>query len=104
VDAGDGPPDGRRPATPTSSGSTAGRCVDGSVAWNLARFANHSCEPNGASEIRAGRIWLRTLRPVAKNEEITYDYGYSFRDDPVPCRCGAPRCVGRIVAARHRSP
>jgi len=77
-------------------------CVDGSVAWNLARFANHACDPNGASEIRAGRIWLKTLRPVGKGEEITYDYGYSFRDDPVECRCGAPRCPGRIVAARHR--
>ncbi len=78
-------------------------CVDGSVPWNLARFANHACDPNCASEIRAGRIWLKTLRPLAKNEEITYDYGYSFRDDPVPCRCGSPRCVGRIVAALHRS-
>lgn len=77
-------------------------CVDGSVAWNLARFANHACEPNCASEIRAGRIWLKTLRPVAKNEEITYDYGYSFRDEPVACRCGSAGCPGRIVAARHR--
>ena len=39
---------------------------------------------------------------VAKGEEITYDYGYSFRDEPTACRCGAPSCAGRIVAAHHR--
>ncbi|HMZ26647.1 MAG TPA: SET domain-containing protein-lysine N-methyltransferase [Elusimicrobiota bacterium] len=76
--------------------------IDGSVGWNLGRFANHSCEPNAASESRGGRIWLRALRVIFPKEEITYDYGFSFRDDPTPCRCGAPNCRGNIVAARHR--
>lgn len=77
--------------------------IDGSAAWNLARHANHSCAPNAESVNAAGRIWLRALRDIAKGEEITYDYGYSFRDEPVPCLCGAPACAGVIVAARHRA-
>jgi SET domain-containing protein len=77
--------------------------IDGSVAWNLARHANHSCAPNAASRSVGGRIWLTALRPVARGEEITYDYGYSFRDDPSACACGAEGCVGVIVAERHRS-
>jgi SET domain-containing protein len=77
--------------------------IDGAVAWNLARHANHACEPNAESANVGGRIWLRARRLIAKGEEITYDYGYSFRDDPVPCSCGAPSCAGVIVAARHRS-
>jgi uncharacterized protein len=76
--------------------------LDGSVSWNLARHANHSCEPNAQSVGADGEIWLRAKHPIAKGEEITYDYGYSFRDDPTPCRCGAPSCAGVIVAARHR--
>ena len=77
--------------------------IDGSVAWNLARSANHSCAPNAESVSIDGAIWLQARRPIAKGEEITYDYGYSFRDDPTSCLCGAPSCVGRIVAARHRA-
>lgn len=76
--------------------------IDGSVAFNLARHANHSCRPNAQSQNIAGRIWLRALRPIARGEEITYDYGYSFRDDPVPCLCRSPFCVGFIVAGRQR--
>lgn len=77
-------------------------CIDGSVRWNLGRHANHSCTPNSESKNIGGQIWLRSLRPILKGEEITYDYGYSFRDDPVPCLCGSPNCAGVIVAARHR--
>jgi uncharacterized protein len=76
--------------------------IDGSVVWNLARSANHSCAPNAESVSVGGKIWLRALRVIAKGEEITYDYGYSFRDDPVPCLCRAPQCIGVIVATRHR--
>jgi uncharacterized protein len=76
--------------------------IDGSVTWNLARHANHSCTPNAESTNVKGGIWLRARRLIAKGEEITYDYGYSFRDDPVPCLCGSSECPGVIVAARHR--
>src|SRR5687768_15918412 len=48
--------------------------VDGSVAWNLARSANHSCGPNAQAISIDGEIWLRALRPIARGEEITYDY------------------------------
>ncbi len=76
--------------------------IDGSVSWNLARHANHSCEPNAQSISVDGEIWLRARRPIHKGEEVTYDYGYSFRDDPSACACGAPSCPGRIVASKHR--
>jgi len=77
--------------------------IDGSVGWNLARSANHSCAPNAEAVSVSGAIWLRARRAIARGEEITYDYGYSFRDEPVPCACGAPACAGVIVASRHRS-
>lgn len=76
--------------------------IDGSVNWNLGRHANHSCQPNARSTQVGAEMWLKALRAIEKGEEITYDYGYSFREEPVACLCRAPGCPGFIVATRHR--
>jgi len=74
--------------------------IDGNVDWNPARFINHSCAPNCEAELIDGRIWIATARPVACGEELTFDYGYDLVDyREHPCRCGAPACVGYIVAS-----
>jgi SET domain-containing protein len=78
--------------------------LDGSVAWNPARFLNHSCAPNAQAERRDGRIWLVARRLIRAGEEVTFDYGYdleSFREHP--CACGSPGCVGYIVAEEYHS-
>jgi SET domain-containing protein len=76
--------------------------IDGWVRWNPARFINHSCEPNCESRIVRERVWLYALRLIQAGEELTYNYGYSLDDaEANPCRCGAPSCVGYIVAAQH---
>lgn len=76
--------------------------IDGWVRWNPSRFINHSCAPNCESRIVRGRVWLYALRSIKAGEELTYDYGYSLEDaEANPCRCGAPSCVGYIVAAQH---
>ena len=73
--------------------------LDGNVDRNPARLLNHSCAPNCDAEFIDGRIWIVTTRPVARGEEITFNYGYDLEDyrDYV-CRCGAESCVGFIVA------
>lgn len=76
--------------------------IDGSVAWSLGRHANHACHPNAKSASQGGRIWLKALRNIPRSEEITYDYGYSFREEPMACLCRQPGCAGVIVAERHR--
>jgi SET domain-containing protein len=73
--------------------------IDGNQEWNPARLLNHSCAPNCEADLSDGRIWIVTLRPVARGEELTFNYGYDleeYRD--YPCRCGSPNCVGFIVA------
>ena len=73
--------------------------LDGAVGWNPARFINHSCAPNSDAELIDGRIWIVARRDIAAGEEITFNYGYdleSYREHP--CGCGAPNCVGHIVA------
>jgi SET domain-containing protein len=76
--------------------------IDGSVAWNPARFLNHSCDPNCESRMVRGRIWFYALRAIRAGEELTYDYGHGlggYRDRP--CHCGSATCVGFRVAAKH---
>src|ERR1700722_6005050 len=73
--------------------------LDGNVAWNPARFLNHSCAPNCEAVYDDGRVWIVALRDISPGEEITFNYGYDLVDyKEHPCRCGAPECGGFIVA------
>ena len=77
--------------------------LDGNVDWNPARFLNHSCMPNCEAVLMEERIWLVALRDIAAGEEVTFDYGYDLEDfRAYPCTCGAPECVGYIVAEELR--
>ena len=73
--------------------------LDGNVAWNPARFINHSCAPNCEAEKDDDRIWIIATRDVRAGEEITFNYGYDLEDyKDYLCHCGSPQCVGYIVA------
>jgi SET domain-containing protein len=72
--------------------------LDGNVAQNSARWLNHSCAPNCDAECIDGRIWILSNRPIARGEELTFNYGYdleNYREHP--CCCGDRNCVGFIV-------
>jgi uncharacterized protein len=72
--------------------------IDGDVAWNQARRANHSCAPNCESLNFRGHIWLVAKRDIAPDEELTFDYGFAYAEwRNHPCRCGAAGCIGFIV-------
>jgi len=78
--------------------------IDGSVDWNVARFANHSCSPNCEVECVDGHLWMSALRPIAEGEELTYNYGYEYAEyKEHPCACGAANCVGYIVAEEYHA-
>ena len=65
---------------------------------DLARFGNHSCDPN--LEL-AGPTTLVARRAIAAGEEVTVDYA-TMSDAPgwsMQCNCGAPACRGVIVGA-----
>jgi hypothetical protein len=77
--------------------------LDGDQPENVARFANHSCEPNCEIIAESDNLRLRTLRPIAAGEELTFDYGYRLAAFPGHrCCCGAPTCAGFIVARAER--
>jgi uncharacterized protein len=77
--------------------------IDGRSTSNVARLINHSCEANCHSDIVDGRVWIVASQDLGEGDEITFDYGYTYRDGlGHPCRCGKPSCVGFIVAKHQR--
>ena len=76
--------------------------IDGNVPWNKAKSINHSCDPNAETEDIQGHIWILALKDIKKGEEITYNYGYNFKDyQEHPCNCGSKNCAGYILAEKH---
>ena len=77
--------------------------IDGNVAYNPARLINHSCDPNCEAENIRGHIWIMATRPIAKGEELSYDYGYDMEHFlEHPCYCNTKKCIGYIVREDQR--
>jgi len=72
------------------------RAIDFSRSADPMRYTNHSCAPNARLSIRNGRVEFYALRDIAAGEELTVDYGETHHQGRLACRCGAPRCVGRL--------
>ena len=75
---------------------------DGSVVidgHSTAMFINHSCDANCETSEERGRVWIKAIRPIAADEEITYDYClYDGGDDEALCNCGAKNCRGTMYS------
>jgi uncharacterized protein len=70
--------------------------IDGKSRSNIARYANHSCNPNAESVIWRGRVFIKALRAIKPGEEITYDYGTDYLKYVIgrsSCKCS--RCRRR---------
>ena len=70
--------------------------IDGSPRSNIARYANHSCNPNADSYNVKHRVFIRALRNIKPGEEIVYDYGIDYLKNVIGrsnCKCS--RCRKR---------
>ena len=78
--------------------------LDGNFKFNTARLINHSCDPNCEVDGVGLKLWIYALKDIKKNEELTYDYGFSFDEDfrNYPCRCGAKNCAKYIIREGSR--
>uniref|UniRef100_A0A7R8CI32 [histone H3]-lysine(4) N-trimethyltransferase n=1 Tax=Lepeophtheirus salmonis TaxID=72036 RepID=A0A7R8CI32_LEPSM len=70
--------------------------VDATKCGNLARFINHSCDPNCYAKIITidgeKKIVIYSRQPIAFGEEITYDYKFPIEDEKIRCLCGSKNC------------
>ena len=77
--------------------------IDATRTGGMARFMNHSCEPNAYARViptdhtgMEKHIIIMAQRDIAEGEEITYDYKFPIEDDKLRCYCGASRCRGTM--------
>ncbi|KII66453.1 Histone-lysine N-methyltransferase SETD1 [Thelohanellus kitauei] len=70
--------------------------IDATLSGNLARFINHSCQPNCHAKVitveNNKKVVIYSKRDIAAGEEITYDYKFPFEENKIECHCGAPNC------------
>lgn len=87
-------------------------CIDAGSNGNIARFINHSCEPNLFvqcvlslhHDIKLARVMLFAADNIPPLQELTYDYGYALDSVLGPdgkvkkmfCHCGAAGCKKRL--------
>ena len=78
--------------------------LDGDFKFNTARLINHSCNPNCEVLDDNKQLWIFAMKDIKKNEELTYDYGFSFDKDykQYVCKCRSKNCVGYIVREGSR--
>lgn len=78
--------------------------IDGKSRKNLARYANHSCNPNAEPIIKGHRVFINALRPIKPGEEIVYDYGRDYLNNVIgKSNCKCSRCRRRKAKqARER--
>ncbi|KAI5716192.1 hypothetical protein M8J76_002500 [Diaphorina citri] len=86
------------------------RYIDAGKKGNLARFMNHSCEPNCTAEkwTVSGdtRVGLFALRDVPAGTELVFNYELQKADNDGMrrCMCGAASCSGFIGAKKAVPP
>jgi uncharacterized protein len=86
----------------------SGDAIDAGPSRSIAKYINHSCDPNCEAVEEDGRIFIYAIRDIARGEELAYDYNYVL-DEPhtaankklYPCNCGAGKCRGTILARKR---
>ncbi|MAJ86009.1 MAG: SET domain-containing protein-lysine N-methyltransferase [Candidatus Pelagibacter sp.] len=78
--------------------------LDGDFKFNTARLINHSCDPNCEVDGIGYKLWVYAIKDIKKDEELTYDYGFSFDKDfkNYKCNCKSKKCCGYIVRSESR--
>ncbi|XP_021823630.1 histone-lysine N-methyltransferase, H3 lysine-9 specific SUVH4-like [Prunus avium] len=87
-------------------------CIDAGSYGNIARYINHSCEPNlfvqcvlsSHHDVRLARVVLFAADNIPPLQELTYDYGYELDSVVGPdgnikkllCYCGVDGCRKRL--------
>lgn len=76
-----------------------GEVIDPTYYGNVARFINHSCDPNCVTRkwtvFKETMVGIFARKDIRENEELTFDYQFdSFKTPFTKCYCGAPKCKG----------
>lgn len=75
--------------------------VDATQKGSIARFINHSCDPNCEMQRWTVngyyRLGIFAKKKIEEGDELTYDYGMFAQMEPrQKCECGSPKCKDYI--------
>lgn len=91
--------------------------IDGNHNSNVARWINHSCDPNCEAVVEEDdkgrshkdKVFIEAIRDIAAGEELTYNYGIVLEERHTPklkklwaCHCGADNCTGTLLQPKRR--
>jgi uncharacterized protein len=86
----------------------SGDAIDAGPSRSVAKYINHSCDPNCEAVEEDGRIFIDAIRDIRRGEELVYDYNYVLDERHTaankrlyPCNCGARKCRGTILASKR---
>jgi SET domain-containing protein len=78
--------------------------IDANRKGNVARWINHSCNPNCEAVEDESRIFIEAIRDIGRGEELGYEYNITFDErhtkalkQRYACRCGAKACRGTLL-------
>lgn len=78
--------------------------IDGGARGDIARWINHSCDPNCDTYEKDKRIFIRAIRDIRPGEKLSYDYCIEAGERLTravkarwPCWCGAETCRGTVL-------
>ncbi|KAL9226746.1 hypothetical protein vseg_002520 [Gypsophila vaccaria] len=72
--------------------------IDATCKGGIARFVNHSCQPNCIAKVITIRSQKKVVffaqKDICPGEEITYDYHFTHEDEgkKIPCFCNSKNC------------
>lgn len=80
--------------------------IDPTFKGNMARFINHSCDPNCITQkwnvLGETCVGIFAIRDIPENCELTFDYQFdSFKTPLTKCLCGAYNCKGYLGRKPH---
>lgn len=80
--------------------------IDPTFKGNLARFINHSCDPNCETQkwhvLGEVCVGIFTLKDVNEGEELTFNYGFDIMKTTFQkCLCKSKNCKGYLGVAQN---
>ena len=92
--------------------------IDANRKGNIARWINHSCNPNCEAFVqenekgnsRKDRVIIEAKRNIKAGEELTYDYGIVLEVAHTArlkklwvCLCGSSKCTGTLLKPKGKA-
>lgn len=88
---------------------SGGKNIDATPINWVAKWINHSCEPNCEASEEDGRVFIEALEDIAAGDELAYDYNIVLEQRHTAkqkarfkCLCGSKTCRGTLLANKRR--